>query len=111
MREHRYPEATPVRDNHIAQGIGLISALDIIVVIRAETIRVGAAKLRLSPEDARTHSLYSGGAMAMHIAGVPYRTLVSIGRWRLLGFMVYIQQQISSFSTGVSVNMRQQPWF
>ena len=28
-----------------------------------------------------------------------------------LGFMIYIQQQISSFSTGVSVKMIQKPWF
>ena len=36
---------------------------------------------------------------------------MAIVRWRSLGFMVYTQQQISSFSTGVSVKMSQQPWF
>ena len=41
----------------------------------------------------------------MHITGVPYQTLMDIGRWRSLGFMVYIQQQISSFSRGVLVRM------
>ena len=111
MREHRYPGATPVRDYHIAQGIGLISALNIIVVLQAEIIRVGAARLGISPEDAGTKSLRSGGAMAMHIAGVPFPTLVAIGRWHLLGFMIYIQQQISSFSAVVLVKMIQQPWF
>ena len=49
--------------------------------------------------------------MAMHIANVPDRTLMAIGQWCLLGFMVCIQQQISSFSTGVSVHMIAQPWF
>ena len=33
-------------------------------------------------------------------ANVPDQTLMAIGRWRSLGFMVYIQQQISSFSMG-----------
>ena len=48
------------------------------------------------------HSLHSSGAMVMHIAGVPDRTLMDIGRWCSLGFVVYIKQQISSFSAGVS---------
>ena len=49
--------------------------------------------------------------MSMHLADVPYQTLMDIGRWRSLKFMVYIQQQILSFSTGVSVKMIQHPWF
>ena len=49
--------------------------------------------------------------MAMHLTNVPDWTLMSIGRWQSPGFMVYIQQQISSFSTGVSVKMIPQPWF
>ena len=65
----------------------------------------------ICPEDVGTRSLRSGGVMAMHITGVLDRTFMAIGRWRLLGFMVYIQQQISSFNTGVSVRMSTQPWF
>ena len=49
--------------------------------------------------------------MAMHIADVPDQALMTIGSWRSLGFMVYIQQQISSFSAGVSVRMSVQFWF
>ena len=47
----------------------------------------------------------------MHIADAPDRTLVAIGKWRSLGLMVYTQQLISSFRTGVSVHMIAQPWF
>ena len=47
----------------------------------------------------------------MHFANVTDQTLMAIGRWWSLGFMVYIQQQILSFSTGVSIKMSQQPWF
>ena len=72
---------------------------------------MGAARLGFSPEDAGGHYLCSGGAMAMHTANVPDRTLMAIGRWHSLEFMVYIQQQISLFSTGVSVCMSAQPWF
>ena len=47
---------------------------------------MGAARLGFSPEDVGTHSLCSYRAMAMHIAGVPYQTLMTIRRWLLLGF-------------------------
>ena len=36
---------------------------------------------------------------------------MAIGRWLSLVFMVYIQQQISSFSANLSVQMSQKPWF
>ena len=49
--------------------------------------------------------------MAMHMAGVPDHRLVAIYRWFSLRFIVYIKQQISSFSSGVLVHMIQQPWF
>ena len=66
---------------------------------------------QMGPGWVRGESWVCAGAMAMHLAEVPDQTLMAIGRWRSLGFMVYIQQQISSFSTGVSVKMSQQPWF
>ena len=47
----------------------------------------------------------------MHIVNVPDWTLMAIRRWRSLGFMVYIQQQISLFGTGVSVRISTQLWF
>ena len=111
MREHGCPGATPASNHLTAQGLRSVSAPDIIAVLRAETIQVRAARLGFAPEDAGTHSIRSGGAMAMHLADVPDRTLVVIGWWILLGFMVYIQQQISSFNAGVSVKMSRQPWF
>ena len=101
----------PISDYPSNHGLCSISASHIISVIRAKCLRVGAARLGFTLENVGTHSLRSGGAMAMHLAEVPDRTLMAIGRWRSLGFMVYIQQQISSFSTGVSVKMSQQPWF
>ena len=72
---------------------------------------MGVARLGFAPEDVGTLSLRSGGAMAMHLANFPDRTLAATGRWHLLGFVVYIQQQISSFSTGVLVRKSAHPWF
>ena len=56
------------------------------------------------------HSLCSIGAMTMHIAGVPNFTPIDIVMWWSLVFMVYIQHQISYFSTGVLVRTNQHPW-
>ena len=111
MRENGCPGATPVSDYPTAQGLCSVSASDIIAVLRAETIHVGAARLGFAPEDVGMHSLRSDGAMAMHLANVPDWTLMAIGWWRSLVFVVYIQQHISSFSVGVSVKMSRQPWF
>ena len=111
MSKHGCPGATPVSDYTPVQRIRSVSTLDIIAVLWSDTIRVGAARLEFTPEDVWMHSLRSGGAMAMHIMGVPDRTLMDIGRWRSLRFRFYVQQQISSFRDGVSVKMSQQPWF
>ena len=105
------PSATILPLRVSTQGLCSVSASDIIAVLWAETIRIGAARLHFAPEDVRTHSLRSGEAMATHLAGAPDWTLMAIGRWRSLGFMVYIQQQISSFSAGFSAKMSRQPWF
>ena len=111
MREHGCPGATPVSNYPTAQGICSVSASDIIAVLQVETIWVGAARIGFDSEDVGTHSLCSGGAMAMYLANVTDRILMAVRWWRLLGFMVYIQQQISSFSAGVLVKMSLQPWF
>ena len=92
-------------------GLLYVSASNIIVVIRANCMQLGVSRIGFDPEDIRTQSLCSVRAMAIHIVDVPYQTLMAIGILRSLGFMVYIQQHISSFSTRVYVKMIQQPWF
>ena len=111
LRNQGCDPTTPISDYPSDYGFCSVSASNITAVIRAECLRVGAAILVFALEDAGTHSLRSGGAIATHLANVPDRTLMAIDRWRSLGFMVYIQQQILSFSTGVYVKMSQQPWF
>ena len=111
LREQGYDHSTPVSEYPTPQGLCSVSASSIITIIRVEFKRVGAARLGFAQEDIGTHSLLSGGSMAMHISDVSYWTLMAIGRWRFIGFMVYIQQHISSFSMGILVRMSAQPWF
>ena len=47
----------------------------------------------------------------MHIDGLPDSIITAINWSRLLVFMVYIQQQISSFNTGLLVRMVQKTFF
>ena len=54
-----------------------------------------------------THSLHSGGACALALAGYKDREIMKMGRWSptSTSFMEYIQQQLSTFSAGMSANM------
>ena len=77
-------ESHPISDYLSDHGLRSVSASNIIAVIRAECLQVGASRLGFAPEDVGTHSLRSGRAMVMHLAEVPNRTLMAIGRWRSL---------------------------
>jgi len=54
-----------------------------------------------------THSLRSGGACALHLAGYKDTAIQKMGRWapKSTSFLEYIQQQLSSFSAGMAANM------
>ena len=61
-------------------GLCSVSASNIIAIIRAECMQVGASRLGFVPEDVGMNCLRSGGAMAMYLANVPDQTLMTIGR-------------------------------
>ena len=52
-----------------------------------------------------THSLRSGGATAMFLNGVDEITIKKMGRWSSDTFLIYIQEQLSLFSKGISEKM------
>jgi hypothetical protein len=52
-----------------------------------------------------SHSLCAGSAMAMHLNGVGDNTIKKMGRWSTDTFLMYIHQQISAFSKGLSTKM------
>jgi len=54
-----------------------------------------------------THSLRAGGANALHLAGYSDREIMKMGRWRSKTFMEYIQEQLSTFTKGMSRSMSQ----
>ena len=54
-----------------------------------------------------THSLRSGGACALSLSGFKPHQIMKMGRWapKSTAFMEYIQQQLSTFSVGMSTKM------
>ena len=53
-----------------------------------------------------THSLRSGGANALSLAGYSDREIQKMGRWRSATFKEYIREELACFSEGMSTNMK-----
>ena len=71
-----------------------------------DAIRViGEDVLNIKTSEIGTHSIRSGGAMAMFIGGCPVFMIMLIGRWSSDAFMKYIRRQIEEFSHDVSQRM------
>jgi len=54
-----------------------------------------------------THSLRSGGANALALAGYSDTQIQKMGRWRGATFKEYIREELASFSAGMSTSMKQ----
>ena len=54
-----------------------------------------------------THSLRSGGANALSLAGFSDRQIQKMGRWRSATFKEYIREELACFSEGMSTKMKQ----
>ena len=55
-----------------------------------------------------THSLRSGGANALSLAGFSDTQIQKMGRWRGATFKEYVREELASFSEGMSTKMKQQ---
>jgi hypothetical protein len=65
----------------------------------------GSACLGFEPGKIGTHSLCLGAAMEIYLAGVPFYTIMLIGRWLSNAFLRYIQKQVKQFSKDVTKKM------
>lgn len=73
---------------------------------------LGLPAFGITPDLVSSHSLRSGGAMAMHLNGTPTLTIKKQGRWSSNTFMQYIHEQIGAFTIGVAAKMsRYIPYF
>jgi hypothetical protein len=82
-----------------------ITSNQIRTKLRAAAASIGEDALGFKIEDIGCHSLRSGSAMAMYLAGVPITTIQLIGRWKSDAFMRYIREQVDCFTENVSAKM------
>ena len=73
--------------------------------IRAAVDAIGYEVLGFTSEDVGTHSNRGAFAMMMYLSGVPVFTIMKLGRWLSDAFLKYIEQQVLTFSQGVSKKM------
>ncbi len=53
----------------------------VLMALRAASTMIGSAGLGFKQSKIGTHSLCSGAAMEMYLAGIPVYTIMLIGRW------------------------------
>jgi hypothetical protein len=88
------------------QGItSHITSNQIRTKLRAGAASIGEKALGFKIEEIGCHSLRSGSAMAMYLAGVPITTIQMIGRWKSDAFMRYIREQVDCFTENISSKM------
>jgi hypothetical protein len=85
--------------------LGYLTGDQVRARLRLAASRIGADRLGFAPTEIGTHSIRSGSAMAMYLAGVPAFTIMLIGRWSSDAFLRYIRRQVQEFSAGVSSKM------
>ena len=79
--------------------------------LRAAATVIGAVSLGFKAMDIGTHSIRSGAAMALFLAGTPCLTIMIIGRWRSDAFLRYIRKHVATFSINLSTSMLQSEHF
>ena len=96
---------TKVCDFNTINGVIQIDSLTVRLKIRSIVELIGEAILGFTKEDVGTHSIRSGGAMAMFLSGVNEIIIQRVGRWLSQAFLEYIRDQVDSFTVGVSEKM------
>jgi hypothetical protein len=82
-----------------------ISSKDMNLAVKNAVTTLDLAPFGFTPALVGSHSLRAGGAMAMHLNGVPAHTIQLMGRWSSDTFLTYIHQQISAFSCSLATRM------
>ena len=67
---------------------------DLITSIRLSIALLSLDKAGINPDFIGVHSLQAGGAMALKLHGKSDTTIMKMGRWSSLTFLMYIHNQI-----------------
>ena len=113
-RIRSYPTTTsntPINIFYSNSKLYQISSKDNINLLRKSVNSMDETKLGFKANEIGTHSIRSGGAMAMKLSGAEDSTIRLIGRWKSDSFLKYIRKQIQQFSSNISRRMLDQEHF
>lgn len=82
-----------------------ITSSDIRTLVRATVAYLKLETKGIDPSLVGTHSLRSGGAMALKLSGHDDTTIMKYGRWSSLTFTMYIHTQIAHIAKDVALAM------
>lgn len=106
LRSH--PESRGIGTYVIPGGhVRGISATDIRVALRGATLAAALLGDSVNPALVGSHSLRSGGAMHLKLAGYDELTIKKLGRWSSDTYLIYIQSQIANLNAGIAQRMAQ----
>jgi hypothetical protein len=111
MTYHGNDDNTPVSAVWKNNRIEHITSKQIIDAINMAAEAIGWESLGIKKGDFGTHSIRSGGAMAMYLDEVPVFTIMMIGRWSSDAFLKYIRKQVESFSHNIAKRMNKHMHF
>ena len=99
------PPNTPLGTFHDGAGTTQVSAADMRSLLKDTARAQGLEARGFDLARIGTHSLRSGGAMALRLAGYDDASIKKLGRWSSNTYLIYIQTQIAQLSHGVSAGM------
>lgn len=104
-------EGRPINLAKAGDQMTLITSYQVLHHLRTAALLYGEDRLGFKVSNIGTHSLRSGAATAMYLAGVPVETIQLIGRWRSQTFLRYIRIQVQQLTRGVANEMTTNPNF
>lgn len=106
-----------LRDHSPNRGIGTyrspsgrvttVTAGEVRVALRGATAAALLLGENIDPNTVGSHSLRSGGAMHLKLAGYDEMTIKKLGRWSSDTYLIYIQSQIANLNDGIARRMAQ----
>ena len=92
-------------DYWIDDKVQHITPQDIKAALRQAVTDMGLSSNGLDPDLVGVHSLRAGGAMALKLHKQSDTTIMKLGRWKSLTFLMYIHNQIGHLSKDLSQKM------
>ena len=99
------PPHTPLGTFRTAAGTAQVTASNIRDMLRQTAVGQQLSSHGYDLSRIGSHSLRSGGAMALRLAGYDDDMIKKLGRWSSNTYLIYIQTQVAQFTQGVAPQM------